>query len=84
MHAHTSLPNLKLKLVLVGPAPQKEELDNDLTHWIKSNPSSILNLQNLPENTLSELYKYAEALVFPSFIEGFGWPPLEAAVEDAL
>ena len=80
VHAHTSLPNLNLKLVLVGPAPQKEELDNDLTHWIKSNRSSILNLQNLPENTLSELYKYAQALVFPSYIEGFGWPPLEAAV----
>jgi glycosyltransferase involved in cell wall biosynthesis len=37
-------------------------------------------LQNLTENTLAELYKYAKALVFPSFIEGFGWPPLEAAV----
>jgi glycosyltransferase involved in cell wall biosynthesis len=29
---------------------------------------------------LYTLYKYAKALVFPSFIEGFGWPPLEAAV----
>jgi glycosyltransferase involved in cell wall biosynthesis len=80
IHAHTSLPNLNLKLVLVGPEPQKEELDDELTHWVKSNPNSILNLQNLCENTLSELYQYAQALVFPSFIEGFGWPPLEAAV----
>jgi glycosyltransferase involved in cell wall biosynthesis len=80
MHAHTSFPNLNLKLVLVGPEPQNEELDDNLANWIKSNPSAILNLQNLPENTLSELYKYAQALVFPSFIEGFGWPPLEAAV----
>ena len=37
-------------------------------------------MQNIPENTLSELYKYAQALVSPSFIEGFGWPPLEAAI----
>ena len=37
-------------------------------------------MQNLPENILGELYKSAKALVFPSFIEGFGWPPLEAAV----
>ena len=80
IHAHTSLPNLNLKLVLVGPEPQKEELDDELMHWVKSNPNSILNLQNLCENTLSELYQYAQALVFPSFIEGFGWPPLEAAV----
>jgi glycosyltransferase involved in cell wall biosynthesis len=80
VHAHTSLPDLNLKLVLVGPQPQKEELDNDLKDWIISNPSAIHTLQNLPENTLGELYKYAQALVFPSFIEGFGWPPLEAAV----
>ena len=80
IHAHTSLPNLNLKLVLVGPAPKEEEVDNNLTNWIKSNPSAIHTLQNLPENTLDSLYKYAKALVFPSFIEGFGWPPLEAAV----
>ena len=80
VHAHTSLPNLNLTLVLVGPEPQKEELDDDLRNWIKSNPSTILNLQNLSENTLGELYKYAHALVFPSFVEGFGWPPLEAAI----
>jgi glycosyltransferase involved in cell wall biosynthesis len=80
MHAHTNLPDHELKLVLVGPEPQKEELDDQLMNWIKSNPSAIHNLQNLPENTLYSLYKYAKALVFPSFIEGFGWPPLEAAI----
>ena len=80
IHAHTRLPSLNLKLVLVGPEPQQEELDDDLKNWIKSNPSTIFNLQNLCENILSELYQYAQALVFPSFIEGFGWPPLEAAV----
>ena len=80
VHAYTSLPSLNLKLVLVGPKPQNEELDGYLTNWIKSNPSAIYNLQNLSENTLGELYKYAQTLIFPSFIEGFGWPPLEAAV----
>jgi glycosyltransferase involved in cell wall biosynthesis len=80
VHAHTILPNNNLKLVLVGPEPQKEELNDQLNNWIKSNPSAIFSLQNLPENALGELYKYAQALVFPSFIEGFGWPPLEAAV----
>ena len=80
IHAHRSLPNHNLKLVLVGPEPQKEELDNQLSYWIKSNPKAIHSLKNLSENTLAVLYKYAQALVFPSFIEGFGWPPLEAAV----
>jgi glycosyltransferase involved in cell wall biosynthesis len=80
IHAHTCLPNQNLKLVLVGPEPQKEELDDQLKNWITSNPSAIHSLQRLPENTLDSLYQSANALVFPSFIEGFGWPPLEAAV----
>ena len=80
VHALTCQPDQNLKLVLVGPEPQKEELDGHLSNWIKSNPSAIHSLQNLTENTLDTLYKYAKALVFPSFIEGFGWPPLEAAV----
>ena len=80
VHALTCLPHQNLKLVLVGPEPQKEELDDHLSNWIKSNPSAIHSLQNLTENTLDTLYKYSKALVFPSFIEGFGWPPLEAAV----
>ena len=80
VHAHRSLPSHNLKLVLVGPEPQKDELDDQLSNWIKSNPSTIHSLQNLPENNLDELYKYAKALIFPSFIEGYGWPPLEAAI----
>ena len=80
IHAHTCLPDQNLKLVLVGPEPQKEELDDQLKNWFTSNPSTIHSLQNLPENILDVLYKYAQALVFPSFIEGFGWPPLEAAI----
>ncbi len=80
LNAQTSLPDHKLKLVLVGPDPQKEELEDQLKNWITSNPSAIHSLQNLPENALDSLYKSAKALVFPSFIEGFGWPPLEAAV----
>ena len=80
VHAHESLPDHDLKLVLVGPKPQKEELDDHLLNWIKSHKSAVYFLQNLSENSLGELYKYAKALVFPSFVEGFGWPPLEAAI----
>lgn len=80
IHAHTSLPDRHLNLVLVGPEPQKEEIDKPLSNWIKSHPNAIFSLQNLHDNDLAELYKHAKALVSPSFIEGFGWPPLEAAV----
>ena len=80
VHAHRRLPDHDLKLVLVGPEPKKEELDDHLLNWIKSHKSAIYSLQNLTENSLGELYKYAKALVFPSFVEGFGWPPSEAAI----
>ena len=80
IYAHKCFPEHNLKLILVGPVPQKEELDDQLSTWIKSNPNAILTFKNLPENTLGKLYNYAKALVFPSFIEGFGWPPMEAAV----
>ena len=80
IHVHSNLPDHNLKLVIVGPEPQKEELDDHLSNWFKTHPNAIYSLQNLTENTLGELYNYAKALVFPSFIEGFGWPPLEAAV----
>ena len=35
-------------------------------------------LNNVGESALATLYKNAKALIFPSFAEGFGWPPLEA------
>ena len=79
-HASEKLPSLDLKLILVGPKPQDGELDTDLSDWFQSHPNSLISLDNLSENSLAELYKHAKALVFPSYIEGFGWPPLEAAV----
>ena len=37
---------------------------------------TLSQFQNFPILFLQNLYKYTKALVFPSFIEGFGWPPL--------
>ena len=36
-------------------------------------------MKDLSEKNLHFLYLKAKVMVFPSFIEGFGWPPLEAA-----
>ena len=44
----------------------------------------IIYLNNISENSLGELYKHAKSLISPSHIEGFGWPPLEAAVHGCL
>ncbi|MBI5766057.1 glycosyltransferase family 4 protein [Candidatus Falkowbacteria bacterium] len=66
-----------LKLVLVG---KKNYFYERLEQEIKK-----LNLQNnvilagyCDDNQLACLYKNAKAYVFPSLIEGFGLPPLEA------
>ncbi len=40
--------------------------------------ANIEYLGYLPENALYEVYRKALAFVFPSFYEGFGYPPLEA------
>jgi glycosyltransferase involved in cell wall biosynthesis len=43
----------------------------------KNAPSEILHIGYIPEEDLSALYNGARALVFPSFYEGFGLPPVE-------
>ena len=67
-----------LKLVLVGPAPQSEEMNQEMKKWIQCNLDNIYSFSNVSDQLLSSLYKNAIFLIFPSFIEGFGWPPLEA------
>jgi glycosyltransferase involved in cell wall biosynthesis len=38
----------------------------------------VLELQNVPDRFMGALYSGAEVFLFPSFIEGYGIPPLEA------
>ena len=65
----------KLKLVIVG---KKDHSFKSTISKIESNPDVIyLNFVSTP--TLLWLYKNASLFVFPSFYEGFGFPPLEAA-----
>ena len=69
-----------LKLVLVGPSPQADEIDASLKKWLDNNTKDIISVTNASDQVLQELYMNAEFLIFPSYIEGFGWPPLEAAL----
>ena len=69
-----------LKLVLVGPEPQGHETAPATYNWFGQHQDSIISLHSLEEAFLKQLYLHAKALVFPSHVEGFGWPPLEAAL----
>jgi glycosyltransferase involved in cell wall biosynthesis len=60
-------------LVLTGPLEDPEILR--LVHEV----GSIKYLGHVPRNDLPMLFSAATAFVFPSYHEGFGLPPLEAA-----
>jgi len=79
LHTHEKTNLKELKLILVGPPPQEHELSLKLKTFINLYPKSIITIENACEQTLNQLYQNAEFLIFPSYIEGFGWPPLEAA-----
>ena len=78
-HAKNHPCGNKLKLILVGPNPQTHEINTELCVSLKKYSSDVICLDNISRATLNHLYHHAKLLLFPSFIEGFGWPPLEAA-----
>jgi glycosyltransferase involved in cell wall biosynthesis len=63
------------KMVMVGQSltPELRQLRLKLNLQER-----VHEMVNLPDENLSILYQYAEALLFPSLSEGAGWPPLEA------
>ena len=67
---------LDFKLVIVG---KKNYKFNSLIKRFKQS-ESVVYLNFVSFNDLLNLYKCAKLFVFPSLYEGFGFPPLEAAV----
>ena len=69
-------PELKdLQLVIVG---KKDHSYADTLQKIETTPD-VHYLNFVEGNTLLWLYKNTSLFVFPSYYEGFGFPPLEAA-----
>ena len=64
-----------LPLWVVGPAPG-ESLRAELEHV--PSQGRVQFFAGLESEVLMALYSYAQALLFPSFAEGFGWPIVEA------
>tara|TARA_B110000285_G_scaffold235566_1_gene318136 strand:- start:10505 stop:11683 length:1179 start_codon:yes stop_codon:yes gene_type:complete len=64
-----------LKLVFIGPEYSDNVLrENQCEHLAEQ----LLYLKNIDDETLRNIYREADLLLFPSWIEGFGWPILEA------
>jgi glycosyltransferase involved in cell wall biosynthesis len=67
--------NKDYKLILAG---KKITTQLDLLIKKLELKDSIINLVNLNNENICALYSEAEALIFPSLTEGFGWPIIEA------
>ncbi len=68
---------LQNKLILTG---SKNYFSSNLKKLVENGVNSGLveELGYVSDDTLSNLYKHATALIYPSKYEGFGLPPLEA------
>lgn len=67
--------NVSLHLIIVGPKFPEDTLKISECWEIQNH---IHYLSGISDDELRDLYKHAEMLLFPSFMEGFGWPILEA------
>lgn len=66
--------NKQIQLVILKGA--SNDLQTDPAKYEFINQPVILS--GLDHNRLVDLYNSVDCLLFPSFYEGFGWPPLEA------
>ncbi len=71
------------KLIFVGRKDiEVPQLNQYLSNLSPKNLEKIIWLNNISNSDLSTIYKNAELFVYPSLAEGFGIPPLEAAIHE--
>jgi glycosyltransferase involved in cell wall biosynthesis len=74
------IASANFKFVFAGPY----HLDTTAAAYIRSRAAElgisdrIIIIGDVPSDELVLLYRQASGLVFPSFLEGFGFPPIEA------
>lgn len=82
---HALLLNVWEKLAQAGDPPTLYILggrgwaDPALLARLDARPKGIIELPGLPDGAVSALLQKAQALLFPTLAEGYGFPPLEAA-----
>lgn len=69
---HTGFGDLRLVLVGAG-LPDVNEINR-----ICGQDSNVICLSDITTEQLCKIYQHASVFIFPSFVEGFGLPPLEA------
>lgn len=70
-----------LRLVIVGKIDEQRQKDME---WAKKRGYKNIDFVGfMSDGELAWLYQHCRAYVFPSFMEGFGLPPLEAMVYGA-
>jgi len=69
--------DVKVKLVLVGPAGYKSD---ELFNFVAKHDlnEEVIQLDYVPDKDLLYMYNAAEMFVYPSLYEGFGLPMMEA------
>ena len=78
--AFQQLNRADYKLIVVGNFSSQFSINSTTKQVVeeaKKNPNIIFK-SHIDDNTLVKIYNQAELLLFPSFYEGFGLPPLEA------
>lgn len=70
---------INCKLVIAGSRDKGKEKDEiDVLIEEKGLNNYVIQIISPPDDVIINLYQHAKLFVFPSFYEGFGYPPLEA------
>lgn len=70
------------KLVFIGRTKdvKTENYHNYYNSLDEKNKDAVVHIENISYEELNSFYKNADLFVYPSLAEGFGIPPLEAAI----